>query len=165
MLERLVLPDGISLYELDLRLEKWVRFHNPTLMAATLHALRLPLSMASVRTYVLHVILEPRSDHGGSAGKYFRVKRAAPVEIALARSWKEPWPSSLDALREMQEDSERLKRGYVTAAMIECLPLAVQTIPFGSIKNLGGMGVLSNWEDILIRDVEKGKKFTHFGAP
>ncbi|KAH9948573.1 hypothetical protein B0H21DRAFT_820890 [Amylocystis lapponica] len=35
-LERLMLPDGVSFYEFDQRLEQWVRFHTATLMGAAM---------------------------------------------------------------------------------------------------------------------------------
>ncbi|EED79095.1 predicted protein [Postia placenta Mad-698-R] len=158
MIERLMLPDGISLYDLDQRLEKWVRFHNPTLMGATIHALRLPESLARARTHVLHIELLPRWDHGGAVGKYFRVVRTKVVEVAQAQTWAEPWPASLSALREMQDQSESMRRGYVAAAMVESPPLAVQTVPFGSIKKLD-YPVVQRWEEVLIKDVEAGRKF------
>ena len=79
MLDRLILPDGVSLYELDQRLEKWVQFHTTSLMAACLHAIRLPENINNIRTHVMYVRLQAREDHGNSAGKYFRVIEAYPV--------------------------------------------------------------------------------------
>ena len=165
IMDRLFLPEGISRYELDQRLEKWVKFHNSTLMAACLHALRLPEDLGHTRTKLLYVKLSPRDDHGGSAGKYFRIVEAYSVDMEEAMQKPSPWPESIMQLRPMQDESERLKRGRVTAAMVECPPLAVQGVPFGSLKSLRGLAVMPQWKEILVRDVENGKKFTRFGDP
>ena len=78
MLDRLTLVDGVSVSELDQRLEKWVRFHNSTLMAATIQALRLPADLGRARTHLLYVALEQRGadEHAGQPGKFFRVRDA-----------------------------------------------------------------------------------------
>jgi splicing suppressor protein 51 len=63
------------------------------------------------------------------------------------------------------EGKERREReGTETAAGIECPPLTVQMIPFGSITDMSRMKVLDNWREILIKDIEDGKKLTRFGA-
>ncbi|KAI0328258.1 hypothetical protein GY45DRAFT_1014517 [Cubamyces sp. BRFM 1775] len=73
-LDRLFFPDGISLSELDKLLEKWVRFHRPTLMYATCLARapppRLSASLARSRTHLLYLPLAPRphAEHQGVAG-------------------------------------------------------------------------------------------------
>ncbi|KAI0729079.1 hypothetical protein C8Q72DRAFT_831258 [Fomitopsis betulina] len=158
VLERLVLPDGISRYELDQRLEKWVRWHHPTLMAATIDALRLPEDLLRARTQVLHILLEARTDHRDATAKFFRVIDAHVVDIADAMQFHAPWPESLVALRDMQNDSEQMRRGAIAACMVECKQLAVQTVPFGSIKNLRPP-VNPRWKEGLIQYVEEGKKF------
>lgn len=163
MLDRLVLPEGISRYELDHRLEKWVKFHNLTLMASCAHALRLPEDLENGRRQVLYVNLSARDDHGGSAGKYFRVVDAYVVTIADAMQKPSPWPESMMQLTSMQDESERLGRGKVIAAMVECSPLKVQIVPFGSLKKMRGLQIMPQWREILSRDVENGKRFTRFG--
>ncbi|KAH9838731.1 uncharacterized protein C8Q71DRAFT_856660 [Rhodofomes roseus] len=157
LLERLLLPNGISLHELDQRLEKWVRWQHPTLMWATIHALRLPDDLARARTHVLHVRLQARADHADATAKFFRVLDASVVPVADALAFREPWPASLAALRDMQEDSETMGRGRIAACMVECDRLAVQTVPFGSIRNLK-YPVELRWKEALIQDVESGKK-------
>ena len=67
-------------------------------------------------------------------------------------------------LKERSEESERAGTGTETAAGIECPPLTVQMIPFGSITDMSRMKVLDNWREILIKDIEDGKKLTPFGA-
>ncbi|KAH9902382.1 hypothetical protein C8Q73DRAFT_785073 [Cubamyces lactineus] len=159
MLDRLFLVDGISMHELDQRLEKWVRFHNPTLMTATVHALRLPESVARSRTHLLYIRLAPRpqTEHQGASGKFFRVLDAEVIEWDEAARRPAPWPESLEQLRFMQDDAENMRRGGVAAAMIECPPLAVQTVPFGSMMNMREK-VQNDWKEFLIGQVEAGKK-------
>ncbi|KAI9001477.1 hypothetical protein BD414DRAFT_432080 [Trametes punicea] len=159
MLDRLFLVDGISLHELDQRLEKWVRFHSPTLMGATVHALRLPDDVQRSRTHLLYVRLEPRrqAEHQGAAGKFFRVCDAEVVPWDDALHRPAPWPESLMQLRLMQDEAERMNRGGVAATMVECPPLAVQTVPFGSMKNLRETP-RDDWKPFLIAHVEEGKK-------
>lgn len=150
---------------MDQRLEKWVRFHSYTLMGACLHAVRAPEDLNNVRTNVLYVKLEVREDHDGVPAKYFRVAEAYAVSVQDGMRQSSPWPESLLQLRAMQNDAEKeKKRGLVGATLVECPPLAVQTVPFGSVKNVKGITVLESWKDILISDVENGRKFTHFGG-
>lgn len=165
ILDRFFLPEGISRYELDQRLEKWVKFHHPTLLAACLHGLRVPEDLDNTRKMVLYMKLSAREDHGGSAGKYFRVVEAYPVKVDEAMKKPSPWPESLTQLRAMQDESERLKRGHQTAVMVECPPLAVQTVPFGSMKSMKALVIMPQWKEVLTRDIENGKKFTRFGDP
>ncbi|KAI0667934.1 hypothetical protein C8Q78DRAFT_1051105 [Trametes maxima] len=159
LLDRLFLVDGVSMHELDQRLEKWVRVHSRALMATTLHALRLPEDVGRSRTQVLYVRLAPRgqAEHQGVPGKFFRIEDAEVVSWDDAMSRKAPWPESLSQLRLMQDESERMDRGGVAAAMVECPPLAVQTVPFGSMKNLREK-VREDWKSFLMAQVEQGKK-------
>lgn len=161
-----MLPDGISMFELDQRLEKWVKFHSPTMMAAVLHALRIPEDLNRARQYVLYIKLLPRSrgEHGGVPAKFFKVDDAYPVSVEEAMGWPSPWMESLVSLRNMQDESERKGRGRGTAAMVECPPLAVQTVPFGSLMdNMKELGIMEDWKSIMTKDIEKGKRFTFFG--
>ncbi|KAI0926325.1 hypothetical protein AcW1_008535 [Taiwanofungus camphoratus] len=128
-------------------------------MGSALHALRLPDDIGRTRTHVMYVKLAPRAEHGGTPARYFRVVDAYPVEVAQTMGWPEPWPASLVALKQMQDESERLHRGRIAAAMVECPPLAVQTVPFGSIPTLTDLTIVPNWKEVLIRDVASGVKF------
>lgn len=160
-IDRLLLPDGLSMYEMDQRLEKWVQYHSPTLMGATIHCIDLPNSLENARTKVMYVKLRPRErkEHYDTPGLYFEFIDAYPVDIDEAMTWKSPWPESLVQLKRMQADSERDGRGGVTAAMVEAKPLAVQTVPFGSLKNLGIRRTSPTWKDSLKSDINRGKKF------
>ena len=157
--ERLTRVDGLSLLELDQRLEKWVRWHTLTLMTATVHALRLPESLLRARDYVLYIRLEarPQAEHNGATAKFFRVLDAEVVAWVDGVRRPTPWPGALHFLRRMQEEAMRTGRGMDTAAMIECPPLDVQTVPFGSMMDLGER-VDENWKEFLMRHVEYGKK-------
>ncbi|OSC96969.1 hypothetical protein PYCCODRAFT_1440668 [Trametes coccinea BRFM310] len=156
-LDRLFLVDGLSLHELDQRLERWVRFHSPTLMAATIHALRLPEDVGRARTSLLYVRLEarPQPEHEGATGKFFRVRDAEVVAWDDACRRPSPWPESLEQLRVMQDEAGRMGHGGVAAAMVECEPLAVQTVPFGSMMNFREK-VQEDWKPFFIAHIEQG---------
>ena len=159
-LDRLLIPGGLSLYELDQRLEKWVRFHSYTLMGACLHAVRAPEDLNNLRSTVLYVKLGVREDHGNDPMKYFRVVEAYPVSVQDGMRRPSPWPESLLQLRVMQNDAEKeKKRGMVGATFIECPPLAVQTVPFGSVKDVHSLSIQEDWKGALISDVENGTKY------
>ncbi|KAI0656445.1 hypothetical protein C8Q70DRAFT_335269 [Cubamyces menziesii] len=157
--ERLGLVDGLSLRELDQRLEKWVRWHTLTLMTATVHALRLPESLARARAYVLYIRLEarPQAEHNGAPAKFFRVRDAEVVSVEEGMRRPLPWPWSLLQLRQLQDEAERSGRGGEAAAMVECPPLGVQTVPFGSLRDLGDV-VQEDWKEFLVHHVEQGRK-------
>src|ERR1700729_3124065 len=106
-----VITPGMTLTELDARLEKWIGFHNPTFMGACIHALSLPRDITRSRTHVLHLTVAPRTDHGGSAAKYFRVRDAEPIAIAQAMTYDAPWPESLNDLESLREENEKSGRG------------------------------------------------------
>jgi mitochondrial splicing suppressor protein 51 len=165
-LTRIALPDGMDLPELNSRLADWIKFHKGTLMVCSYHALSLPTDISRTKTHIMHVIVEPRADHGRNPAKYFRVKTATVPSYAEAMGYGPPWPWSIQKLKEMREESEKAGRGTETAAGVECPPLGVQMVPFGSIfaKDLKRTKVLQNWQDVLKRDVEEGKRLTRFGA-
>lgn len=150
----------MSLTELDTRLEKWIAFHNPTLMGACIHALGLPKDIGRSKTHILRLKVVPRIDHGGSASKYFRVEEAEPLEVSKAMTYPAPWPESLtdlDALRR-----EQAGRGAVAAVGVVCPPLTVQIVPFGSLKGLNELQIVRHWKETLFKDTQNGKKFTQF---
>ncbi|KDQ06991.1 hypothetical protein BOTBODRAFT_181053 [Botryobasidium botryosum FD-172 SS1] len=160
ILQRLGLPDGISMYELDQRLEKWVRLHKTTLLATCIHALRLPDDVSRARSHVLYLRLRAcaSDEHGGSARKYFAVEDAYPVAVAEARLWDDPWPGSLQQLQTLRNSDQARSTGEVTAVMVECSPLAVQTVPFGSLKGFP-FAVVPEWKQVLIAHVKAGSHY------
>lgn len=160
LIDRIMLPDNMSLYELDQRLAKWVKFHNAMLMWATIHALGIPVSENNARTMVLHLKIKPTSQdfHGGSTAKGFKLEEAYALPIEEARKYPKPWPESLEQLELMQKQSESKRQGNVCACMVDCPPLAVQTVPFGGIKNLGMSGSIPTWRATLEEHFNLGKK-------
>ncbi|RPD54790.1 hypothetical protein L226DRAFT_493710 [Lentinus tigrinus ALCF2SS1-7] len=169
MMDRLTLVDGVSVYELDKRLEKWVQWHKQNLLVATIKALRLSEDASRARTHILCIKLEPRgqAEHQGAPGKYFRVEDAEVVEVEECMRRDRPWPESIAQVRQMDEDSGRNGRGYVAAAMIECPPLYVQTVPFGSITERSGRLLVLDgmWKEDLVRNVEEGQRVKLFQGP
>ena len=61
-----------------------------------------------------------------------------------------------------RKEGETARRGSVAAVALECKPLAMQIVPFGSLKDLGPLKIQQNWKQILIKDVENGKRLTRF---
>ena len=96
--------------------------------------------------------------------KRFLFLNAQVIEIAEAQKLPAPWPESLEQLATLREESESKSRGTVAAVAIECLPLGVQFVPFGSLRDLSVLKILPDWKDILRRDLENGKRFTRFGS-
>lgn len=80
-----------------------------------------------------------------------------PIQEGMRRP--SPWPESLLQLRTIQDDSEKEKKaGMLGATMIECPPLPVQTVPFGSITNADQLEESPDWKEDLMQDVEHGLK-------
>ncbi|KAF9530200.1 hypothetical protein CPB83DRAFT_851156 [Crepidotus variabilis] len=156
------LPDGMSLVELDQRLEKWVKYHNSLLMAATIHALELPRDLKRSHQYLLRVRVSYRTDNEGVPGKLFRVDKAFLVDIQSSRSKGPVWVQSIDEIERLRTESEEKRLGTVAAIALECSPLAMQIVPFGSLRDLSPLRIQKEWKEILIRNVENGKRFTRF---
>lgn len=159
LVELMLSHKGMTLTELDTRLEKWISFHKPTLMGACIHALELPRDITRSRTHILHMKVIPRTDHGGSVGRYFRVRSAEPVAVAEVMTYDAPWPESVQDLEFIRKENEESGRGTVAAIGVICPPLSVQIVPFGSLKDLSSLPPVPHWKDTLTRDVENGKKF------
>jgi splicing suppressor protein 51 len=157
------LPQGITLTDLDQRLEKWIKFHNSTLMAATIHALALPRDIKRSRTHIVRMQVSYREDNNGAPGKFFRVDGAEAIEMDEARRLGGAWPESLVQIGKLREESEKRRMGTVAAIGVECYPLAVQIVPFGSLRDLSPLEIVKDWEQVLKRDVQNAKKFTRFG--
>lgn len=121
---------GITITELDTRLEKWIAFHNPTLMGATIHALGLPRDLNRCRTHVLKMKVRPRYDHGGSPGKYFRVEEAEPIEVSKAMSFPAPWPEALTDLVTLRVEQEQSGRGTVAVNISHLYRSITDNIPW-----------------------------------
>ncbi|RDB26909.1 hypothetical protein Hypma_005012 [Hypsizygus marmoreus] len=145
-----LLPPGISFKELDERLEKWIKFHHSTLMATIIHGLALPRDLKRSRTHVIQMKVCPRLDHNGVSGKFFRVLNAEAVEISTARGFSPVWEESLEQMRTLREESEGKRQGTVAAIGVECEPLGVQFVPFGSLRDLSPIRILPNWKELLI---------------
>jgi len=156
------LPSGMTLVELDQKLEKWVKFQNSLLMAATIHALGLPKDLKQSHRYMLRVKVDWRPDNGGSTAKFFRVVDAFLIDFDSARAKGGVWPPSIDQVIRLRDESEALRRGTVAAVALECEPLAMQIVPFGSLRDLSPLRIQQKWKEILIRNVEAGKRFTRF---
>lgn len=152
----------MTFLELDQKLEKWVKFHSSLLMAATLHALELPRDVTRSRSYMLHLEVFYHPDHTGINARAFRFINASVIDMASAEALGEIWVNSVKQIRELREESEAKGLGTVVAVALECKPLAVQVVPFGSIRDLSRLKIQPRWKDILKRDIESGRKFTRF---
>lgn len=156
------LPQGLTISDFDQKLEKWVRFHNILLMAATIHALGLPRDIKRSRSYMLRVKVSYREDHGGVTSKLFRLDDADVIDFDSARALGGVWPQSIEQLKSIREESEAQRRGSVAAVALECEPLAMQVVPFGSLRDLSPLKIQKDWKEKLRRGIESGKKLTRF---
>ena len=132
-------------------------------MAATIHALALPRDIKRSRTHIVRMQVSYREDNNGSPGKFFCVDRAEAIEMDEARRLGGAWPESLVQIGKLREESEKRRMGTVAAIGVECYPLAVQIVPFGSLRDLSPLEIVKDWERVLKRDVQNAKKFTKFG--
>ena len=160
LMERLVIPDGMSRYELDQRLEKWVKFHRPILMWATTHALGLPSSLSNADNMVLYLRIKPttQSYHGGSVAKGFQLLEAYTLPIEEANNYPSPWPEMLEQFELLRAQCEARGQGKVAACVIECSPLAVQIVPFRGLRGLGIPRSLTTWKETMEQHFDEGKK-------
>lgn len=94
--------------------------------------------------------------------KFFRVNDAFLIDIEEAKKLGSVWTASIEHVDTMRAESEALRRGSVAAVALECAPLSMQIVPFGSLKDLSPLKIQNNWKEILIRDVERGKKLMRF---
>ncbi|KAI0648661.1 hypothetical protein C8Q79DRAFT_904985, partial [Trametes meyenii] len=155
------LVDGISLREFDLRVERWVKYHQSTLLAAAWHALRLPEDITRTTTHLLYVKLEARpwADHSGLAAKFFRIDSAEAWTWQQGEEMEQPWPAMMQQFRVLQAHSEEKGAGYTVAVMVQCLPLKVQAVPLGSQwPHSGPNAVNENWKAVFVNRVERGAR-------
>jgi splicing suppressor protein 51 len=131
-------------------------------MAATIHALSLPRDIKRAKMFFLRVKVSYRPDHGGVPSKFFRVNDAFLIDIEEAKKLGSVWTRSVEHVDGMRAEGEALRRGSVAAVALECAPLAMQIVPFGSLKDLSPLKIQQNWKEILIRYVENGKKMMRF---
>ena len=162
LMDCMMLVDGISMYELNQWLEKWVRFHNSTLMATMIQVLHLPMDLSRVCMHLLYVTLEPCStdEHMGQASKFFCVHNVyvVPTEEGLRKPAL--WLESIVQLQGMVDEMERGGHGMVAAAMIECPLLAVQMVPFGSMMEcvLKKEVLHDMWKSFFMNHIEQGMR-------
>ncbi|KAJ6563006.1 hypothetical protein DFH09DRAFT_1159138, partial [Mycena vulgaris] len=141
-----------SLAQEDIRLEKWIKYHNSTLMAATIHALALPRDLTRSRTHVVCLVVQPREDNDLPASKFFRVVEAEAIGISLRQTaMYHPCGKRGEEAGNGGSNGNRMSTS------------GVQSVPFGSLRDLSVLRILPNWKEIMTRDVESGKKFTKFG--
>ncbi|KAH7929988.1 hypothetical protein BV22DRAFT_1001749, partial [Leucogyrophana mollusca] len=153
------LPDGLTLAGLDERLEKWVKFHTPAMLEASVHALDLGAGFKRGATHLVRSHLTIRTDHGNSSAKFFRIKDVEVLSINDAMRLPPPWGASIDELRRMRESSEESGRGSVIMMAIDCPPLATQYVPFCSMRPCNTSGpYCADWRTVLIDLVESGRR-------
>ena len=94
--------------------------------------------------------------------KFFRVNDAFLIDMEEAKKMGPVWTASIEHVDTLRKEGETARRGSVAAVALECEPLAMQIVPFGSLKDLGPLKIQQNWKQILIKDVENGKRLTRF---
>ncbi|KAF7789760.1 hypothetical protein EIP86_000706 [Pleurotus ostreatoroseus] len=126
-----------------------------------MHAIRVADSYDRFHTYVLVLRLRPlpRAVHGGAAGRAFEVTDAYPLDVARAALRGGVWVQSLQQLRSMQRHAEACGATRFGATMLECEPLAVQTVPFGTGPTRGP--IQENWKE----DIREGRRATRLLEP
>lgn len=111
------------------------------------------------RTHLLRIKVVYRPDNDGVIGKAFRIQDASVISVEDARALGGVWPASIDQLEKRRKGGEASGRGTTSGVALECDPLAMQTVPFGSIQDLGHVEIDPRWKEALIGIVEAGKKF------
>jgi len=158
-------PSALPLDVFESKFKKWLKFHTTLLMAATIHALRLPEDLSRASSHILRVRLAVREDRlvAGDFKRYFSIDVAEVVDQHIAKKLGNEWCTRLEQLRDMRVRCEAAGRGTVAAVALECKPIGVQIIPLGSLENLEPIRVLNDWKFILTRGVTDGTLFTYFG--
>lgn len=155
-------PGGLTAFEFDHRLEKWIKFHKDNLMAASLDAPELPRDVTNAQKFAFHIVVQyrPEPEHNNKAAKYFRITTAEVLPMSAAKARGPGWRAGLADFEKLREDRERQNQGTVSVTCVTCDPLNVQSIPFGSIgSNMEGVRINKDWKVKLLRDVEAGRKF------
>ncbi|KAF8064228.1 hypothetical protein FPV67DRAFT_1419798, partial [Lyophyllum atratum] len=157
------IPPGITLTELDTRLDKWIKFHIDTLMAATVHALALDRDINRARTHVMNILIHSRTDHHSKRGKYFRIVEAEVVDMSVGKRYTPAWAECVQRFKKLQDESDGDGSGTVAAIVLECPPLSLLLLPFSPLLDARRI-VNADWKGTLIKDIEKGTKFDLSGA-
>jgi len=156
--------DSEDLVELRSKFTRWLAFHVPTLIAATIHALSLPEDILRASSHILRVkiSLREREPEAPQHSRLFAIELAEVVEQSVARSWGGHWPVSIHSLTQMRLTCEAEGRGTVAAVVLESDELGVQIVPVGSLKDLRGIQRTPLWKTTLLAYVEKGTKYANF---
>ncbi|PPQ76873.1 hypothetical protein CVT26_001464 [Gymnopilus dilepis] len=156
------LSADLKISEIDKTLRNWIKFHNQSLMLATIHALELPYDIRRACTHVLRVRIQPRKDVVPTQDcQCFSLICADIMEQSAARDLGPVWTEGLRYLSVMREELEAEGRGTVAAIALECEPFGIQFIPFGSLKGLVTLPVMYHWRSLLKRALECGDHFLH----
>ena len=100
---------------------------------------------------------------GRHAARAFAVEDAYALDVVRAARRGDVWVQSLAQLRTMQMHAEGRGATRFGATMIECAPLAVQTVPFGTGPTRGP--IQEDWKEVLVKDIREGRRVTRLLAP
>lgn len=145
----------MSLTQMDEKLRKWIKFHKPLLLFSVIHALRLSEDVSRSQKFALRIELSPR-DPLQATPTSFMIMDAGVVEEEAGRELGTPWR---DIFNHLSMGSAVTREGPVAAIGIECRPLDVQMVPFGSLEAVLGIERNMGWKEVLVRFVREGRKF------
>ncbi|PPR05064.1 hypothetical protein CVT26_012654 [Gymnopilus dilepis] len=156
--------DDISLCDMDTLLSKWVKHHAFTLLGAVIHGLDLPRDIKRSHSHIIRMRLALKPKVVKSWPEVaFNITIVHALEQSKARTMGYIWEESLDKLAKMRIDNEKAGRGTVAAIFMECEPLGLHVLPFGSLKDLEGIQSLGSiWQDILLDAVDRGNRTKRF---
>lgn len=109
-----------GLGDISRRLDRWLKCHQFTLMAVTIHALGLMRDIARSSTHVLRLQLSIRLDYSESSSKVFPVESVEVITTAEAMNLDWQWHDSIEFLTRLRKENEAKGKGATAGVGIEC---------------------------------------------
>ncbi|TCD61824.1 hypothetical protein EIP91_007869 [Steccherinum ochraceum] len=160
------LPDGITMFELEARYQKWEWAHRSLVQGVITHGLDLITDPLNATRKILHIIMRPvdRSVHQDSARRYFEFVDAVVIDCQDALHFRDPWPHIVENLHQKQALSLRAGQGLCAALVITAEPMAERTLMAAGLskQNLIGAGFKRpdpTWRTWLKHCMNTGDKY------
>ncbi|TCD63003.1 hypothetical protein EIP91_006095 [Steccherinum ochraceum] len=160
------LPDGMTMFDLEERFQKWEWAHRALIQGVITHGLDLVTNPANATRKILFIQMRPvdRSVHQDSARRYFEFVSAEVVDVRDAMERGPAWKNNVLDLHRMQAEQLRAGKGSMAMCAVEARPMAMRLLTAGGLtrERLAGAGFTRpdyTWRIWLRHCMNTGQKY------